>query len=179
VLADYLDGRIIVDVDAGGRGWFVDQTPMLDEEFAGNGAVLTALSGGPAADRVDLLSVIAHEMGHAIGFGHSDDGVMDENRLPGERALPDGWFGLNAVSLEESPSLDDGAPRATRKPAAVQIDWQTPLVAAAAARSGATQASTERWQQRFVNHLGATPERLNPNAGFKVALPVAERLSRL
>jgi hypothetical protein len=48
----------------------------------------------------------------------------------------------------------------------------------AAADTGLLRAD-DRWQQRFVNHLGATPERLNPNAGLKVHLPIVSRLTTL
>jgi hypothetical protein len=30
-----------------------------------------------------------------------------------------------------------------------------------------------------VNHLGATPERIHPNAGLKVHLPIAPRLTTM
>jgi hypothetical protein len=55
---------IWIDVDAAGHGWFVDPTPGDDSEF---------FPGGPSADvrgRVDLLTVLMHELGHAIGLGH-------------------------------------------------------------------------------------------------------------
>ncbi len=51
---------IYVDVDADGHGWYVDETPDTDEEFEG----------------IDLLSVIAHELGHVLGL---DDLSMDDH----------------------------------------------------------------------------------------------------
>jgi hypothetical protein len=47
--------------------WFVDPTPGNDEEYRPDGH-LTAVSGGPAAERVDLLTVFNHELAHALGF---------------------------------------------------------------------------------------------------------------
>ena len=94
-----LSGRILgtaegdtltIDRDAAGYGWFVDTTPADNSEFGINldGAHLLADSGGDAAGRVDLLSVLLHEIGHVLGYGH-DSGlaVMDELLGAGERVL--------------------------------------------------------------------------------------------
>jgi hypothetical protein len=76
-------GVILIDRDAVGYGWFVDPTPGDDSEFA-PGAV-----NSPARGRMDLLSVLDHEMGHELGFG-DDDGndVMGESLAAGVRRVP-------------------------------------------------------------------------------------------
>ena len=73
---------MLIDPDAAGHGWFVDATPHLDEEFlmsAGNRHGL-GLSG-EAARRIDLLTVIQHELGHLLGL---EDLALDLDDLMAE-----------------------------------------------------------------------------------------------
>jgi uncharacterized repeat protein (TIGR01451 family) len=63
-LGSFAPGLIKLDSDAAGRGWFLDATPLEDSEFiAGH-----AGSGTVAAGRLDQLTAILHEMGHALGL---------------------------------------------------------------------------------------------------------------
>jgi hypothetical protein len=93
-------GVITLDRTADGYGWFIDPTPSDDSDF-GPKAV-----NSPARDHVDLLSVVAHEMGHLLGFGEDDgNGVTGEYLAPGVRHVPvasqtgGGAFGLSAAVL--------------------------------------------------------------------------------
>jgi hypothetical protein len=49
-LGEYLPGTIYLDATADGYGWFLNPTTS------------------PAASQVDLLTVVMHEMGHALGL---------------------------------------------------------------------------------------------------------------
>ena len=84
-----------VDSDGGGRGWFLDGTPGDDDEYHGSGTLLTADAGGPADGKMDLLSVLMHELGHQVGLDDSyaagdSDGLMYGYAQVGTRRLPDG-----------------------------------------------------------------------------------------
>ena len=57
-------GRILIDKTADGYGWFVDATPTQDQEFTSNG---NARPGTAAAGRMDLLTVVLHELGNEVG----------------------------------------------------------------------------------------------------------------
>jgi hypothetical protein len=50
-------------------------------------------------------------------------------------------------------------------------------VGEAADISAPAPAAVPAWQQRFVNELGASAERLQPNAGLRLHLPVTEEVS--
>jgi hypothetical protein len=86
-------GAIVIDDNAGGWGWFVDPTPGDDAEFSGSGAALEAVAGGGADGRIDLLTVILHELGHQAGlddhYADADAGLMYGFLDVGERHLPE------------------------------------------------------------------------------------------
>ena len=94
-LLGYATNRgIVLDVNAAGNGWFIDPTLGQDEEFApapGTG-LLTAVA--PAAmNRMDLLTVVMHELGHKLGLDDIQsqlhpDALMNETLSAGTRRLP-------------------------------------------------------------------------------------------
>jgi hypothetical protein len=73
---------IWLDKDAAGHGWYIDATPADNSEFP-------AGPGSPAYGHVDLLTVVAHELGHILGYEDSGtDGLMAEYLGTGTRRLP-------------------------------------------------------------------------------------------
>ena len=78
-LALTVDDTVIIDVDAAGHGWFVDATPQNDVEFSrqnGNGELM-ADSSSEAHGKMDLLTVIMHEIGHILGYYHVEAEAHD------------------------------------------------------------------------------------------------------
>jgi hypothetical protein len=98
---------ILIDSDAVGRGWFIDPTPGQSEEFIDyrNGKELRAPNSSPAFRRMDLLTWVTHEMGHALGFQEvkSPGHVMAERLPPGARRL--GFDSLAVRTGTELPSV--------------------------------------------------------------------------
>jgi len=103
-LGETLGHHILIDDNGAGRGWFVDLTPSTNTEFSINGPMhdeLSATSTSAAFGRMDLLTVVMHEMGHALGFDHDQAGtyaVMHEQLDPGIRYILDHFQGDPAAS---------------------------------------------------------------------------------
>lgn len=85
--------QIYLDLDAAGEGWFVDTTPLEDEEFIRHSHLSMVRVVEGETDAFDLLSVIMHEQGHVLGLpdvyrpeidGDLMHGIFEE----GERRLP-------------------------------------------------------------------------------------------
>jgi hypothetical protein len=73
-----------IDQTAQGNGWFVDPTPGDDREFP-------AAPGSAAAQGIDLLTVVEHELGHVLGLPDvQDNSLMGETLTAGVRRNPTG-----------------------------------------------------------------------------------------
>ena len=66
-LAETLGNTITIDIDAAGWGWHIDPASAVP------------------TDRIDLLSVLLHEIGHALGFEHAAAGLMEGSITTGTR----------------------------------------------------------------------------------------------
>ncbi len=91
-LAELSGDTIYIDRDAAGHGWFVDLTPEDDLEFEQHDTFgnLVARQSSPALNRIDLLTVVMHELGHALGRTHvSDTSLMGATLDSGVRRVPE------------------------------------------------------------------------------------------
>ena len=89
VLGEANGFQIDLDSTAAGFGWFVDSTPSENGEFLSTDDLISnAASGSAAEGRVDLLTVLVHEIGHVLGQDH-DSGlaVIAKTLGSGERVL--------------------------------------------------------------------------------------------
>jgi hypothetical protein len=83
-------GQVItIDDNAAGFGWFVDTTPRDDQEFTK--VISKSERVAPGMTRMDLLTVVMHEMGHILGLPDIDDdhstGVMTDVVAAGTRRV--------------------------------------------------------------------------------------------
>jgi hypothetical protein len=83
---------ITLDDNAAGWGWFVDPTPANDSEF-------TTPGNQGEQGRMDLLTVLEHELGHLLGFDHQKTGVMEDTLATGTRETPTGQWTVQDLAL--------------------------------------------------------------------------------
>ncbi|MCI0459666.1 MAG: cadherin-like domain-containing protein [Gemmataceae bacterium] len=75
----YDGSSVWLDHDAAGHGWFIDSTPLKDEEFAQGQARAVA--------RMDLLTVLLHELERALGQDFPDGPPQGGALIAGMRRI--------------------------------------------------------------------------------------------
>ena len=162
-IARYQDGGILLDYNAAGHGWFVDRTPGDDREYSDDGVLMVA-ARGPAADRIDLLSALEHEFGHAAGFGHSATGVMAESLATGVRTTEADGGDAQPARLDghAAPSAQQGPPRPPSPGRPTTAETWCPRPA------GPTRSN-------FVNHLARSEAQRNPQRSLKLQVELAPK----
>ena len=99
ILGLAVDGRIYLDRDGAGHGWFIDPTPYDRSEFSmrlEDGGWM-ARKGSPAFGKPDLRGVIIHEVGHARGLDH------------GELEALTGSSAFESLSVRHAPAARDAS----------------------------------------------------------------------
>jgi hypothetical protein len=106
-------GAIWIDQDAAGYGWYL---PTAADDGA-----FPAAPGSPAFGKVDLLTVVEHELGHELGFDDTLGGGLMGVFLPtGTRRLPAALGGAEGEAdlpqLFAVPSAGAGVGMASEAP---------------------------------------------------------------
>ena len=65
---------VLIDSDAAGHGWFVDSTPDTSDDLD--------------ASSMDLLTAVAHELGHVLGLDDLDDDSLMDGQLSAGVRMP-------------------------------------------------------------------------------------------
>jgi hypothetical protein len=68
VVGETTGTSITLDINAAGYGWYVDPNPASNADFlpTSDPNVWMAKAGSAAAGKMDMLSVLLHEYGHAL-----------------------------------------------------------------------------------------------------------------
>jgi hypothetical protein len=153
-LGKAIGAAVLIDLDAAGWGWFVDTTPVNDVEFGLSLSDIEkmALATSPAFGRMDLLTVVMHELGHVLGYqdlDSSSDTLMAGTLDAGTRRLSD--------STAETPKL-------------VQMDG----VAGSGVDSllwGAKDSKASWLEDLLVDLAGNKANPFDPTGKIKISIP--------
>ncbi len=86
VLGQAVDGKILIDSNAAGHGWWVSQELRAESGDPDSGQAYASPtiphSDSRFSHSMDLLTVVMHELGHIVGRGHTSDGGLMDETLP-------------------------------------------------------------------------------------------------
>jgi hypothetical protein len=136
---------------------------------------------------MDLLTVVTHELGHALGSEHDDgNDVMAATLQPGVRELPAAQVQVSVSTGPTHPAAhaDPQLALATLDAAPLyvsadrSIDWGETTDGVVKAKKGDTPVTAQpAWVGDFVNHLARTNSERNPNLGIRVQVDTASKVS--
>jgi hypothetical protein len=165
-----VEDTVLIDVDAAGYGWYVDTTPADDVEFGLTPGELELMAAGtsPALGRMDLLTVVMHELGHVLGYDDLDPSVgalMSGSLDAGVRRLVDGGSNQvspvtetdghrSLVSMERIPNRHDSDKPVEKKEAKVQNSWLMEFLIEGGVRQYNPFEPTEKIQVKIGDHTG-------------------------
>jgi len=103
--------EITLDIAGAGWGWYVDAGDGDSTAFepTSSDSNFRARPGSDAESKLDLLTVLIHEIGHVLGLPSNTDGtgVMSQFLAPGERRVP-AHTDVSALGAEGMPYFTGG-----------------------------------------------------------------------
>ncbi len=152
-----------IDENAAGNGWYVNPAPEDSQSFGGNGpgGESIAAATSPASERMDLLTVVAHELGHLLGLGDdAGDDLMGEYLPAGTRRLPAAPFSNSSamVAALSTTTAQGGTTSAAPMTATVdhvlQLGWGTDNVR--------PQTTSEGIAESLLQAVSVNPSPIQP-----------------
>jgi hypothetical protein len=139
-----LGGNVVtLDATAAGYGWYLDTSSLGDGEFSNPvaPAEFQASAGSPAFGRMDLLTVVEHELGHVLGLSDVDSqavphDIMTLTLATGVRRIATPTDVMMVTPSGSASTTDPGAQILGDSPV------PTPIGAGGAALGPASAAST-------------------------------------
>jgi large repetitive protein len=183
-------GAITINQTAAGYNWYVSASPGSSQAFGvtGPNGETVAKSESPAADDVDLLTVLEHELGHVIGLSDNAEAgdLMDITLGLGVRRSPTAadLTTVAGLSITPAPAMWDAAVP-TREPQPIPlngsvscatVDAALASIASAAVVDGVAQGPsvqpvTPAGTMGPVPAPGATPRRRQQGTHLARAYP--------
>ena len=101
-------GTILIDHDANGIGWFIDETPLDNSEFTAQNtdSYLLAATESEADGKYDLLTTVLHELSHLYGFIDGYEGFDDRIETKGDTSK---FIGDDFTATLDGEHLDKSA----------------------------------------------------------------------